>query len=220
MKRHLIVTGDGSHSLFVPELDEQYHSVHGAIQESNHVFISSGLNICTKSNLVVFEIGFGTGLNAFLTFLKSEKTGIKVNYIGIEKYPLIPLEYKELNYASMICQKYEETFLFIHDCIWGKQIEITPLFSIQKINSDLKDENLDTLPFFDLIYFDAFAPNKQPDLWIKEIYQKIYNHSNPGAILVTYCVKGIVRRDLQQVGFSVERIQGPPGKKEMLRATK
>jgi len=220
MERHIIVTEDGSHSLFVPELNEQYHSIHGAIQESNHVFIDSGLKRCEKNARVVFEIGFGTGLNAFLTLLESEKSKHKVTYIGIEKYPLLPAEYKTLNYAAQINSGYTSVFQQIHECEWGRTLEITPSFSLLKINSDLRNESFETLPFFDIIYFDAFAPDKQSDLWQEAIYQKIYNHSNTGAILVTYCAKGIVRRGLQQVGFNVERIPGPPGKKEMLRAIK
>ena len=220
MNRHLIITEDGSHSLFVPELDEQYHSIHGAIQESNHVFIDSGLKHCSKNNLVVFEVGFGTGLNAFLTLLTADELKMKVTYLGIEKYPLLPIEYNSLNYASLINSNFNDSFQLLHNCKWGELTEINPFFSIQKINSDFRYEHIDTLPFFDVIYFDAFAPNKQPDLWSEPIYRKIYDHSTPGAILVTYCAKGIVRRDLQQVGFNVERIAGPPGKKEMIRAIK
>jgi tRNA U34 5-methylaminomethyl-2-thiouridine-forming methyltransferase MnmC len=220
MNRHLIITEDGSHSLYVPELDEQYHSIHGAIQESNHVFIESGLKICNKRSIVVFEVGFGTGLNAYLTLLTAEKTKQTVRYIGIEKFPLLPQEYNTLNFAAQINPKSPESFQQLHDCEWDKLNVITPTFSLLKIKSDFRDENLEKLPFFDVIYFDAFAPNKQPDLWQEAIYRKLFNQSNTGAVLVTYCAKGIVRRDLQLTGFSVERIPGPPGKKEMLRAIK
>jgi tRNA U34 5-methylaminomethyl-2-thiouridine-forming methyltransferase MnmC len=220
MNRNLIITEDGSHSLFVPELNEQYHSIHGAIQESNHVFIDSGLKKCTKNNLVIFEVGFGTGLNTFLTLLAADELKLKISYIGIEKYPLLPTEYNSLNYSKQTNCKFEETFQQLHNCKWGEKVEINSFFSLLKINSDFRTENIETLPFFDLIYFDAFAPNKQPDLWSEPIYRKIYNQSNQGAILVTYCAKGIVRRELQQVGFIVERIAGPPGKKEMIRAIK
>jgi tRNA U34 5-methylaminomethyl-2-thiouridine-forming methyltransferase MnmC len=220
MDRHLIITEDGSHSLFVPELDEQYHSIHGAIQESKHVFINSGLKKCLKENPVVFEVGFGTGLNAFLTLLAADELKQNITYIGIEKYPLLPIEYNSLNYATRTDLKYDDSFQLLHNCNWGEPIEINPFFSIQKINNDFRKAHFETLPFFDVIYFDAFAPNKQPDLWDEAIYRKIYDHSNPGAILVTYCAKGIVRRDLQHVGFIVERIPGPPGKKEMIRAIK
>jgi tRNA U34 5-methylaminomethyl-2-thiouridine-forming methyltransferase MnmC len=116
--------------------------------------------------------------------------------------------------------EFTETFQHLHECKWEQPIEITPHFSIQKIKSDCRDENFETLPFFDIIYFDAFAPNKQPDLWQEAIYRKIFDHCNDGAILITYCAKGIVRRGLQNSGFHVERIPGPPGKKEMLRAIK
>jgi tRNA U34 5-methylaminomethyl-2-thiouridine-forming methyltransferase MnmC len=220
MNRHLIITEDGSHSLFVPELDEQYHSIHGAIQESNHVFIDAGFKMCSKTNLVVFEVGLGTGLNAFLTLLATKETTQTVTYIGIEKYPLLPSEYKDLNFSAQINPEYAEEFQQLHVCEWSKLNLITPVFSLYKIQSDFRNENIEKLPLFDVIYFDAFAPNKQPDLWHEAIYRKIYNHSNHGAILVTYCAKGIVRRGLQEAGFNVERIPGPPGKKEMLRAIK
>jgi tRNA U34 5-methylaminomethyl-2-thiouridine-forming methyltransferase MnmC len=220
MNRHLIITEDGSHSLFVPELDEQYHSIHGAIQESNHVFIDAGFKLCSKANLVVFEVGFGTGLNAFLTLLATKETKQTVTYFGIERYPLVPEEYNFLNFAAQINQEYAQEFQQLHVCDWGKLNFITPEFTLYKIKSDFRNENIEKLPLFDVIYFDAFAPNKQPDLWHETIYRKIYSHSNQGAILVTYCAKGIVRRELQQSGFSVERISGPPGKKEMLRAIK
>lgn len=220
MNRHLIITEDGSHSFFVPELNEQYHSIHGAIQESNHVFIESGLKKCQKNNLIVFEIGFGTGLNAFLTLLEAERLKKTITYIGIEKYPLLPQEYSSLNYAVQTDSELVDTFQLLHQCEWEKQIKITPFFSIQKIKSDFRNKDIVKLPIFDLIYFDAFAPDKQPDLWQQSIYRKIYLHANQGAILVTYCAKGAVRRDLQHTGFFVERIPGPPGKKEMLRAIK
>jgi tRNA U34 5-methylaminomethyl-2-thiouridine-forming methyltransferase MnmC len=220
MNRHLIITEDGSHSLFVPDLGEQYHSIHGAIQESNHVFIDSGFKKCIQKDIVVLEIGFGTGLNAFLTFLESVESKQMISYIAIEKYPLLPVEYHSLNYPDLTNPAFNGIFQRLHDCEWEKQVWITPSFSIQKINIDFRNENVRSLPLFDVIYFDAFAPNKQPDLWQEEIYRKIYDHSNDGAIFVTYCAKGVVRRDLQKVGFKVERIPGPPGKKEMLRAIK
>jgi tRNA U34 5-methylaminomethyl-2-thiouridine-forming methyltransferase MnmC len=220
MNRHLIITEDGSHSLFVPDINEQYHSIHGAIQESKHVFIDSGLKRCIQKDIVVLEIGFGTGLNAFLTLLASEGFKQRITYVAIEKYPLLPFEYHSLNYPVLTNPGFSGIFQLLHDCEWEKQILITPDFSIQKINVDFRNQNVRSLPLFDLIYFDAFAPDKQPDLWQEEIYRKIYDHSNDGAIFVTYCAKGIVRRDLQKVGFNVERIPGPPGKKEMLRAIK
>ncbi len=220
MNRQIILTEDGSSSFFVPELNEQYHSVHGAIQESTHVFIEAGLKQCLKNEITVLEVGIGTGLNAFLTLIHAEKTKQKIKYIGIEKYPLTPDEYHSLNYAELLSPEKSNVFEKIHSSDWETEIPITPTFSVHKIKADLRYFNTPPLPFFDVIYFDAFAPNKQPDLWQESVYKKIYEQANPGAIFVTYCAKGVVRRELTQSGFSVERIPGPPGKKEMLRATK
>jgi tRNA U34 5-methylaminomethyl-2-thiouridine-forming methyltransferase MnmC len=220
MYRQLIITEDGSHTLFVPELDENYHSTHGAIQESQHVFIESGLLYSTKKEVTILEIGFGTGLNALLSLIAGEKAAKRIHYIGIEKYPLTPDEYANLNYGELLTDEGNERLLQLHQCAWGAAQPITELFTLQKIAGDARLLEWQNLPFFDLIYFDAFAPNKQNDLWNQELFSAIFNHANPGAIFVTYCAKGIVRRDLQAVGFEVERIPGPPGKKEMLRGFK
>jgi tRNA U34 5-methylaminomethyl-2-thiouridine-forming methyltransferase MnmC len=220
MQRNLIVTEDGSHSIYVPELDENYHSTHGAIQESQHVFIESGLKHCTKSTLSVLEIGFGTGLNALLTLLESTTANLNVSYVGVEKYPLTSSEYQLLNYPKELGHLIEPSFLELHQCDWEKEHRITSNFTLFKTKIDANSMDCNAFQNFDLIYFDAFAPNKQNDLWNQSLFQQIYNHSNPGAVFVTYCAKGVVRRDLLQVGFSVERIPGPPGKKEMLRAIK
>jgi tRNA U34 5-methylaminomethyl-2-thiouridine-forming methyltransferase MnmC len=218
--REIIITEDGSHSLFVPEIDEHYHSLHGAIQESQHVYINAGMRHLKKEEKVIFEVGFGTGLNAFLTLLEIAESNEKINYYTIEKYPLSENEYKQLNYPELLNNKEKANFEKLHLSLWDETVEITPRFFIQKINTDLRDIILDGYPFFDLIYFDAFAPNKQPDLWDLSIYNKLYNHMNAGGIFVTYCAKGKVRRELQQCGFKVERIAGPPGKFEMIRAIK
>ena len=220
MNRQLIVTSDGSHTFFVPIINEQYHSIHGAVTESIHIFINSGLLQCKKREINVLEIGFGTGLNAYLTLLSVLDNGFKVNYYSVEKYPLTQVEYEQLNYAAKIKSGNESFFIELHECKWGENVKITPDFSLFKIHTDARNLELEEYPFFDVIYFDAFAPDKHPDLWNEDIYNKIYNHSNPNAIFVTYCAKGVVRRSLQQVGFKVERIPGPPGKKEMIRAIK
>jgi tRNA U34 5-methylaminomethyl-2-thiouridine-forming methyltransferase MnmC len=220
MDRKLILTEDGSHSFFVPELDEQYHSIHGAIQESEHVFIQSGLNWCEKEKIIVFEVGFGTGLNALLTLLFASQKYKEITYISVEKYPLIQYEYQILNYSTKIAPDRADEFQNLHNCPWNVPVVINDNFILHKISSDLRDVNFLSLPLFDVIFFDAFAPNKQPDLWNTDIFNKIFEHCMVDAIFVTYCAKGIVRRDLQKVGFKVERIPGPPGKKEMLRAIK
>lgn len=216
--RELQLTADGSHTLFLPEMDEHYHSVNGAVQESRHIFINAGMKYSTKEVLQVMEIGFGTGLNAFLTLLEAEASGKQVVYHTVELYPLQPELVRVLNYPGVICPEKEFLFHALHEAPWDKPVEITPFFTLYKIEGD---SNTCTLPeAADLIYFDAFAPDKQPGMWNQEIFNKLYNHTAEGGILTTYCAKGVVRRMMQQAGYVVERIPGPPGKREMLRAKK
>ncbi len=220
MERKIITTADGSHSLFIPSMDENYHSVHGAIGESMHVFIKAGLQQCKQRHIRILEIGFGTGLNALLTLNETSENNISIHYTGIEKYPLTKEEYSELNYPDILGEEYKDSFLKMHTCEWEKDIEIKENFILRKVKADLTLHEFIEGNKFDLVYFDAFAPNKQPDLWNIGIYKKIYNNCSEGAILVTYCAKGIVRRELVSAGFTAERLPGPPGKFEMLRAIK
>lgn len=220
MKIELQITEDGSHTLFVPELNEHYHSVHGAIQESKHIFIDAGLRKCSKSEIKVLEIGFGTGLNAFLTALESEENNINISYTALELYPISLSDAKKLNFPKMLNTSKENLFETIHAAKWEEPEVITPQFSIQKHCFDFSiPNNFTTEEKFDVIYFDAFAPEKQPEMWSLQIFQKIYSLCAPDAILTTYCAKGSIRRMLQEVGFHVERLPGPPGKREILRAT-
>jgi len=214
MERKLILTADGSHTLFVPELDEHFHSVHGAIQESMHVFIQNGLNASTKNELCIFEVGFGTGLNALLTLANQGEKHIR--YFSIEKYPLTEAEYSQLNFANLLSDELAERFQKMHACSWNEPHLITPNFELTKLDSDLTTFNVSSLPGFDLIYFDAFAPNKQAGMWSEEIFRKLATHTNSRGIFVTYCAQGEVRRKLIRSGFNMQRIPGPPGKKEML----
>ena len=214
MERKIILTADGSHTLFVPELDEHFHSVHGAIQESMHVFIQNGVNASTKDDLCIFEVGFGTGLNTLLTLANRGEKHIR--YFSIEKYPLQEEEYKQLNFAQSMSDELAELFQKMHACNWNEPHFITPNFELTKLSSDLTTFNVSALPGFDLIYFDAFAPNKQADMWSEEIFRKLATHTNFGGIFVTYCAQGEVRRKLIRSGFNMKRIPGPPGKKEML----
>lgn len=215
MERKIIATEDGSHTIFIPEMNEHYHSTHGAIQESVHVFIESGLKHVNKNEINVLEVGFGTGLNAWLSLLECGNQ-LKINYYTIEKYPLNQEEYLLLNYC-----KTEQNSLFnkLHQCSWNNTQNILSNFTITKFEADITTIDFKLFPKFDLIYFDAFAPNKQSDsgIWTKEIFKKIFDKCSSNAIFVTYCAQGQVRRDLQEVGFKVERIPGPPGKREMLR---
>lgn len=214
MQREFIITEDGSHTLFVPELNEHYHSVHGAIQESRHVFIQHGLLKSNKQKLVVLETGFGTGLNVLLTLINRGERDI--SYFSIEKYPLAANEYSHLNYPALISESAEDLFLSIHQCEWNKEAEIAPGFRLTKIHADLTEFGFESLPHVDLVYFDAFAPGKQPEMWKEAIFSKIAAHTSPHGIFVTYCAQGEVRRTLTRVGFKMQRVPGPPGKNEML----
>lgn len=211
------ITKDGSSTLFVPELDEYYHSVHGAIQESIHVFIRMGFDQCHKNSIEIFELGFGTGLNAMLTFTEADKKKKRVNYFAIEKYPLQDHIINNLNYFRddpVLTEIYRE----MNGCEWNKPIRIKDHFCLYKIHEDMLDCMIDNK--FDLVYFDAFAPNAQPELWEEPVFKKLFEAMNPGGILVTYCAKGEVRRNMIKCGFEVERLPGPPGKREMLRSVK
>ena len=218
MNFNLLITEDGSHTLFVPEIDECYHSTHGAIQESRHVFIDAGLKQCVKSEINVLEIGFGTGLNAFLTMIEAEKIGKRICYTSLEKYPVNTENIFQLNYPNEIATANRENFEKLHTSEWNENIQISPFFSLKKIEADFTSFTFNEM--FDVIFFDAFSPEKQPEMWTEELFKTLFTHCNTDAILTTYCAKGFVRRAMQEVGFEVERLPGPPGKREILRARK
>jgi len=220
MKREFFVTEDGSHTFYIPEINEHYHSTHGAIQESNHVFIEAGFRQIDLPEINILEIGLGTGLNVLLSLVETKKTGQKINYVGIEKYPIQPAEYKHLNYTEGEYINYKPAFLKLHNSEWESPIVLSPTFCLTKIKTDLNFIEFQQLPLFNLVYFDAFAPNKQEGIWTEANFKRIYDNCAHNAILVTYCAQGNVRRTLQSVGFMVERIPGPPGKREMIRAIK
>lgn len=215
-------TADGSHTLFVPSLNEHYHSINGARQESIHIYINAGLLHSPKDNIKVLEIGFGTGLNAYLSLLVSESSAKTIDYTSLELYPL-PMEIvKQLNYVEGYQTEDKEYFDQLHACDWNKKNEITPSFYLTKIQTDFSKFHLpvgfDTT--YDVIYFDAFAPEKQPEMWSQGIFDFLYTLTNINGILTTYCAKGAIRRMLLKSGYKVERLPGPPGKREILRATK
>lgn len=221
MKRILEVSGDGSHTLFVPEVNEHYHSTKGAVQEALHVYLQAGLHRCDKQEIDLLEIGFGTGLNAFLTLLDTETSGRSARYMAIENYPLKAEEAGRLNYSALIDPSREATFAQLHAAPWDEWVPVTPRFELHKKQWDVTrmDERV-MEQRFDVIYFDAFGPEKQPEMWSKPIFEQLHQWAREGAVLVTYCAKGSVRRMLQEIGFLVERLPGPPGKREMLRAIK
>jgi tRNA U34 5-methylaminomethyl-2-thiouridine-forming methyltransferase MnmC len=218
----LTLTGDGSHTLFVPHLNEHYHSTYGAITESMHVFIRNGLELLTERvSIAVFEAGFGTGLNALLTAMNAIDRGIRVIYYAVEKYPVDPEMAARLNYPELLSLhegQADVLFTAIHQAPWNQLTIVHPCYHLHKIRADLSD----FVPEFnyDLIYFDAFAPDKQPEMWTGEILHRLCLHLDPGGIFTTYCAKGSIRRLLMECGLDVKRIPGPPGKREILRGEK
>lgn len=218
------LTADGSHTLFVPSLDEHYHSVNGAVQESLHIFIGAGLHTVGKEEVRLLEIGFGTGLNAFLTLCdlirprQSRPELRHIDYYAIELYPLGPEITGKLNYAAGGETEQAAFFHQLHAAPWNKAVDINDRFTLHKIAGDVC-----TCVFpecIDLIYFDAFAPDKQPQLWEAEIFERLYACAAPGCRIVTYCAKGEVRRRMQAAGFRMERLPGPPGKRHILSGIK
>lgn len=218
-----IVTKDGSTTLYNQQLDETYHSRHGAIQEAIHVFIKTGLEHAIKQNnlttIKVFELGFGTGLNCLLTALWSRQNNLPVDYHSVESVKLSENQINQCNYIELISDKgSEDMFRTIHTEPWNKQVVINNLLSLHKYECEI--EKFSTSALFDVIYFDAFGPRVQPELWEIDVLLKMFDLLNPGGYFVTYCAKGSVRRNLIEIGFVVERLPGPPGKREMLRGRK
>jgi tRNA U34 5-methylaminomethyl-2-thiouridine-forming methyltransferase MnmC len=207
-------TTDGSQTIYSEYFQETYHSIHGAITESLHVFIAAGLNSCNGSNISVFETGFGTGLNALLTMLEAEKLKKKIVYHSIELFPLDKDIIQSLNYSSSL--NFDQSlFEKMHETPWNEEVEITEHFSLKKIKADMLTYQHSAQ--YHVVYFDAFSPSRQPEMWTEEIFARLASSMYPGGILTTYCAQGHVRRTLQKTGFTVERLPGPPGKREMLR---
>ena len=223
--RIIQLTEDGSHTIAFPAMNVTYHSRHGAIQESMHVFIQAGLRYFIDNKkpsfnegLQIFEEGFGTGLNALLSLHEAIQTGQKISYHTIEPYPIAIEEACQLNYAHMINKDLEEYFYRLHTCEWDKEVAIHRSFSFKKINATL--QQFETSAQFHLIYFDAFDPEAQPELWTDFIFKNMYNLLYPNGILVTYSSKGIVQRAMKAAGFIIQKLKGPPGKREIIRALK
>lgn len=218
MERELRITEDGSHTMYVPDLDEGYHSIHGAIQESMHVFIKQGLRTIQAADTRILEIGFGTGLNAILTHAEAALTGQRIHYHGVEKYPLVTDEYSKINFGEIRKDLQQDLFMAMHRAPWGEAVKIDPGFELFKEASDFRI--MEAAGPFDLVYFDAFDPQKQAYLWTEELFSGIAERVRTGAVLVTYSAKGSVRRALKSSGFDVQKAPGPPGKREMVRAVK
>lgn len=220
MEKKIIKTSDGSSSLYLPEWDENYHSIHGAIQEAYHVFIRNGLDLFPEGKEVsILEMGFGTGLNCMITFLESQRRGLKIDYVGLEAYPLEVDTVLKLNHLEQLkAEKSSDFYLQMLEAAWDCRSEIHENFFLSK--KVLLFENFDEEQNFDLIYFDAFGARVQPELWTEAMFKKMYVALKDNGILVTYAAKGSVRRAMLAVGFQVERLPGPPGKREMLRGRK
>ncbi|MBF4484466.1 MULTISPECIES: tRNA (5-methylaminomethyl-2-thiouridine)(34)-methyltransferase MnmD [unclassified Flavobacterium] len=219
MKREIIKTLDGSTTIHLQEWDECYHSKHGAIQEAKHVFIKNGLSLFEGNPVSIMEIGFGTGLNAFITFLESIQKNQVIDYVGVEAYPVEADEVLGMNYVTELgALEFENIFEKMHKCEWNKKNEICSSFSLTKRKQFFHE--IDDFETFDLIYFDAFGYRVQPELWSTEIFRKMYKSLKPNGVLVTYAARGVVKRSMIEVGFTVEKLAGPPGKREMFRAFK
>jgi tRNA U34 5-methylaminomethyl-2-thiouridine-forming methyltransferase MnmC len=214
----LVITNDGSHTLRVPDLQEHYHSTFGAITESLHVFIEAGLKMfSSKPQIVIFEIGFGTGLNALLSCLYALENNIEIFYYAIEINPISIKVADSLNYPGLINDKVSTKHLFhaLHEAPWDQVVNLAEHIHLHKIHTDFTVFSPDFK--CDLIYFDAFGPEKQPEMWTLDIFKNLYHCLNPGGIITTYCVKGDIKRRLKLAGFRIEKLPGPPGKREMLR---
>lgn len=220
-ENRIFETQDGSHSIMSEEYGVSYHSRYGAVQESRHVFIEAGLHYksLTNKDISILEFGFGSGLNALLTLLEAAKHKLNIQYTALEAYPISLEEAQTLNYPTLLNAEHAAPlFLQMHTCQWGDTIQVSPGFEFKK---ELRQfENIDYKDQFDLIYFDAFAPNAQPELWEKPVLEKAYNALKTNGIFVTYCAKGSVKRTLKELGFTLEAIPGPPGKREMTRCIK
>lgn len=229
LERKLISTDDGSATIFIPEWNESYHSKRGAVQEAIHVFIQNGLDKISNKKISVLEIGFGTGLNSFLTLLNAFKRDLDISYTGLEKYPVQPSEYQLLNYSKSIFDNSElidlkeielnDLYQKIMDSDWGDFQKINQNFRLKKVETDFFEFDYPESEF-DLVYFDAFGARVQPELWTLELFEKIHFGMKTGGLLTTYSSKGSVRRALKELGFEVVKLAGPPGKREMINAIK
>lgn len=219
MKRNIITTSDGSTTIQIEDWNEQYHSKHGAIQEAYHIFIKNGLSLFKGQSVSILEIGFGTGLNAFITFLEHRTLQQVVHYEGVEAYPITTSEALQMNYVQLLkAQEYQSIYNNMHTCQWNEVHLLSPTFSFKKRQEHF--EQIADIQKYDLIYFDAFGARVQPELWTKEIFLKMYNALKNNGILVTYSSKGSVRRAMLEVGFQVQKLAGPLNKREMLQAIK
>jgi tRNA U34 5-methylaminomethyl-2-thiouridine-forming methyltransferase MnmC len=219
LKREIITTEDGSVTIYLPEMQETYHSKFGAIQEANHVFIKNGLHLKQGEPLSILEIGLGTGLNAFITFLESEKSRQHIIYVGVEAYPVTPEHSILLNYAEQLnAPQHQDILNMMHNSAWETPMQLSDNFNFTKRKQFFED--IDDVNLYDLIYFDAFGYPSQPHLWSEDIFKKMFRALKPGGILVTYACRSVIKNNMKAAGFTTFKLEGPPGKREMLRAIK
>ncbi|RZJ36663.1 MAG: SAM-dependent methyltransferase [Flavobacterium sp.] len=218
MEREIIRTSDGSTTIRLKDWDECYHSTHGAIQEAYHVFINNGFAEIEESPISILEIGFGTGLNAFITAVEAGKLQVDVDYTGIEAFPVAGNEVSQMNYAEQLGSEHNELFHKIHDCAWEEKCDVSEHFQLTKMQLFFAEVDFENK--FDLIYFDAFGFRVQPELWSEEIFAKMFRALKPKGTLVTYAARGVISRNLIAAGFTVQKRPGPPGKREMTIANK
>ena len=219
MKRRIVQTNDGSTSILIPSMDETYHSTHGAIQEAIHVFIKNGLERVHSKSINVFEVGFGTGLNALLALKYGDDTWTRINYSTIEAFPVEMELIDQLNYTTLIKDVDKSTFDKLHELPWGVWNKVTDCFQLHKIHAKLQAYSMPDVKM-DIVFFDAFGPRAQAEMWSPELLQKMYEALKEGGSLVTYCAQGQFKRNLKAIGFTVESVPGPPGKREMTVAIK
>jgi tRNA U34 5-methylaminomethyl-2-thiouridine-forming methyltransferase MnmC len=219
LEREIIHTSDGSTTIHIKEWNESYHSKHGAIQEAKHVFIKNGLALFPNQKVSILEIGFGTGLNAFITYLESQKLEQSIDYVGVEAYPISELELQSMNYPEELeALDSKAVFDKMHAANWEEKIILSEKFALTKRKQFF--EEIDDIEKYDLIYFDAFGYRVQPELWSTEVFDRMFKALKPDSVLVTYAARGVVKRSMIEVGFTVEKLAGPPGKREMFRARK
>lgn len=218
MKREVFLTKDGSTTLFINEWNETYHSKHGAIQEAYHVFIKNGLSLFYDQSISILEIGFGTGLNTFITLLEAQNYKLSVQYIAVEAFPVTTDEIDLMNFSSQMNTIDSSTFKTLHQIAWEEETPVSSNFSLIKRNQFFQD--IDDYNRFDLIYFDAFGYDVQPELWSRSIFDKMFKALKPNGVLVTYACRTVIKNNMATAGFKVEKLLGAPGKREMLRAIK